>query len=152
MNRHILLVEDNEDDAFLMCQAKSKAGIPNPMHIARDGRRAIAYLKGEDEFHDRIKFPLPTLILLDLKLPYVTGHEVLQWIRTQSLVPTSLVVVLTASKDASDIEAAYRAGANSYLVKPSCLDALRDLVISTMDYWLARNEPPTFPSLPRQRS
>jgi CheY-like chemotaxis protein len=143
MNGNILLVEDNEDDVFMMRQAKKRAGIESPMHIAEDGRRAIAYLSGKDEFRDRGKFPLPTLVLLDLKLPHVTGHEVIEWIRKQSPFRTLLIVVLTASKDSSDIDAAYRAGANSYLVKPSRVDDLCDLVKSIADYWLRKNEPPT---------
>ena len=142
MNRHILLVEDNEDDVFIMRQAAKRAGVENPMHTAEDGRCAIAYLSGEDKYSDRAKFPLPTLVLLDLKLPHMTGHEVIQWIRTQSPFRNLLVVVLTASKDAADIEEAYRAGANSYLVKPSRVDDLRDLVKSLADYWLHKNEPP----------
>ncbi len=143
MNRHILLVEDNEDDVFLMEQAKKRAGVTSPMHVVDHGAKAIAYLNGEEEFGDRQKFPIPNLVLLDLKLPYVTGHEVLRWIRRESRFQTMLVIVLTSSGDSMDIDTAYRLGANSYLVKPSTVDELRDLVGSLADYWLRRNCPPT---------
>jgi len=140
--RTILLVEDNEDDVFFMHQAKTEAGITNPMHVAEDGRQAIDYLEGRGKFANRAKYPLPFLVLLDLKLPLVLGLDVLKWIRERSELKTILVVVLTSSREARDIDAAYRLGANSYLVKPPTAQMLTELVKSIGDYWMVRNEPP----------
>ena len=116
--RTILLVEDNEDDVFFMHQAKTEAGITNPMHVAEDGRQAIDYLEGRGKFANRAKYPLPFLVLLDLKLPLVLGLDVLKWIRERSELKTILVVVLTSSDNIRDINRAYRLGANSFMVKP----------------------------------
>ena len=82
-NSVILLVEDRDDDVVLIRKAFEKAGLTNPFHVAHDGEEAIAYLSGEGKFSNRVEFPLPWLILLDLKMPKVNGFEVLQWIRSQ---------------------------------------------------------------------
>src|SRR5688572_11336740 len=114
----ILLVEDNEDDSFFMQQAKTKAGIQNPMQVVDDGQKALDYLRGVGKYSDRQQYPLPFLLLLDLKLPLVPGLRVLSWLREQPEFETMLVVILTSSKEDRDIDRAYRLGANSYLVKP----------------------------------
>jgi CheY-like chemotaxis protein len=142
MLRTILLVEDNEDDVFLMRQAVRKASIPNPLQIAEDGQQALDYLQGAGKYIDRTLYPLPFLILLDLRLPFVPGLEVLEWIRQRPELETMLVVVLTASREDHDIETAYRLGANSYLVKPPTPEKLTELVKTLGDYWLRHNEPP----------
>ena len=113
----ILQVEDDPNDVFFLQHAMKKAGLTNPIQVAQDGQEAIDYLKGIGKFADREKFPLPCLILLDLKLPLIMGLDVLKWIRIQ---PTALVVVmLTASGEDADIAMAYHLGANGFLVKPS---------------------------------
>jgi len=142
MRRPILLVEDNEDDVFFMQQVKRTIGLPHPMHVLEHGRKAIAYLKGDGEFQDREKFPMPVLVLLDLKLPYVPGLDVLKWIR-EEFESKLLVIVLTASSEISDIDAAYRLGANSYLIKPGNIDALKEMMQTLCDYWLRHNRPPS---------
>lgn len=140
--RTILLVEDNEDDVFFMQQATKDARIENPMQVAENGQQAIDYLAGNGAYSDRDKFPLPFLVLLDLKLPLVMGMDVLKWIRTRPELETMLVVILTSSRESRDIEAAYRLGVNSYLVKPPTPEMLRELVKSIGDYWIVKNEPP----------
>src|SRR6478672_12672813 len=114
----ILLVEDDSNDVLLIQRAFRKASLSNPLQIVEDGEAAILYLKGEESFADRDRYPLPRLILLDLKLPRKSGFEVLVWLRQQPKFYGLPVVVLTSSKEKNDIQQAYLLGANSYLVKP----------------------------------
>jgi CheY-like chemotaxis protein len=138
----ILLVEDNEDDVFFMERAKAEASVRNPMHVARNGQEAVDYLEGNGKYADRNQYPLPFLVLLDLKLPFMPGLDVLKWIREHPQLKTMLVVVLTSSKADSDIDSAYRLGANSYLVKPPTPVLLTDIVKSLGDYWILKNQAP----------
>jgi CheY-like chemotaxis protein len=137
----ILLVEDDSNDVFFFQRAMKKAGVANPIQVASDGRAAIDYLKGAGKFADREQFPLPGLVLLDLKLPYVMGMEVLRWIRQQPGTPM-VVVMLTASSEDADIAAAYRLGANGFLVKPSESSKLEDMVKAINHFWLTYNALP----------
>ena len=143
MSKPLLLVEDNEDDVFFMRQALKKVGIQNPLHVVEDGQNALDYLAGRGQFADRTAHPLPFLVLLDLKLPYVPGLEVLQWIRERPELQTMLVVVLTSSREDKDIDTAYRLGVNSYLVKPPTVDKLEEMTKAIGDYWFHRNQPPS---------
>jgi two-component system response regulator len=137
----ILQVEDDPNDVFFLQHAMKKAGVANPIQVASDGREAIDYLKGAGKFADREKFPLPCLVLLDLKLPYVMGLDVLKWIRQRSGLAL-IVVLLTASGEDADIAAAYRLGANGFLVKPSEASKLVDMVKAIKDFWLTHNTLP----------
>jgi CheY-like chemotaxis protein len=138
-NRAILLVEDNEDDVFLMKRALTKAAVINPLYVAEDGQAALDYLEGVGEFGDRSRFPLPAIVLLDLKLPLKSGHEVLAWIRQQEKFKSLVVVVLTSSAEPGDLTKSYELGANSYLVKPPAPAQLEDLVKALKCYWLECN-------------
>lgn len=137
--RAILLVDDNEDDVFLMERALQGAGISNPLFIVDDGQQALDYLAGKDKFSDRKLFPLPAIVFLDLKLPFKSGHEVLQWIRQHPQFETLVVVVLTSSNEPNDIKRCYALGANSYLVKPPTPEELIDMAKSFKWYWLEYN-------------
>jgi len=137
----ILQVEDDPNDVFFFQRAMKKGGVLNPIHVVSDGRQAINYLEGAGKFADRTQFPLPGLVLLDLKLPYVMGIEVLRWIRQQPGTPI-IVVVLTASGGDEDVATAYRLGANGFLVKPSEADKLDDMVKAIRDFWLIHNALP----------
>lgn len=137
----ILLVEDDENDAFFLERAIKKSGMLNPLRNARDGQEAIDYLRGAGKFSRRADFPLPGLILLDLKLPFVMGLDVLKWIR-QNPELSPIVVVLSSSADETDIASAYRLGANAYLVKPSEVSKLEGMVRAINDFWLLQNTPP----------
>ena len=139
MKQTILLVEDDTNDVFFMKRAMKLAGMLNPVQVASDGRQAINYLDGAGEYSDRRKFPLPCLVLLDLKLPHVMGLDVLRWIREQPDLRTVIVLVFTASKLPPDISKAYFFGANSYLVKPSKPDELIQMVRLIKQYWLDLN-------------
>ena len=137
----ILQVEDDVNDVFLLQHAMTAAGVENPIQVATDGQQAIDYLKGAGKFADREKFPLPCLVLLDLKLPYVMGLEVLKWIRQQPGA-VQIVILLTASADDADIAMAYRLGANAFLTKPSKASGLVDMARSIKDFWLKQNTLP----------
>src|SRR5882724_11196821 len=114
MIKPILLVEDEENDVFFFKHAMQKEGLTNSLHIAVDGQQAIDYLQGAGKFADREKFPLPCLVLLDLKLPFVMGLDVLKWIRQRPEL-SPVVIILSSSQQNADISTAYRLGANAYL-------------------------------------
>src|ERR1700679_3895436 len=92
----ILLVEDDPNDVFLMQRALKRAEITNPLQVATDGQQAIDYLSGTGKFSDRTQYPLPDLIFLDLKLPYKSGFDVLEWIRSQPALASTSVIILTS--------------------------------------------------------
>jgi len=138
----ILLVEDDPNDIILIKRAFEKANITNPLQVVEDGEEAISYLTGKGRYGDRVKYPLPMLLLLDLKLPRKSGHEVLEWLRKQPMLKRLTVVVLTSSQQSSDINRAYDLGANSYLVKPVTFDALVEMVKTLNFYWVILNEKP----------
>ena len=138
----ILLVEDNPDDAMLIERAIRKANLSAPLYKVEDGQAAVDYLSGTGVYADRVQHPLPTLILLDIKLPKRSGLEVLQWIRSVPQLARLVVVMLTSSREHKDIDQAYARGANSYLVKPIGPTQMLDLVKTLGLYWLRYNEPP----------
>jgi CheY-like chemotaxis protein len=146
MNPTILLVEDDDNDVFFFKRAAKLAGLTNPLHVAQDGRQAIDYLKGTGACADRSRFPMPSLVLLDLKLPLVMGLEVLKWIRAQPELRAVIVIVFTSSRLAPDIDTAYRLGANSYVVKPSSPSELQPMLAVIKQYWLDLNEPSPAPT------
>jgi CheY-like chemotaxis protein len=126
MNKNfpVLLAENNPDDIFLVKRAFRKAGLLNDVIVVQNGMEAIAYLEGRKPYEDRENFPLPGLMLLDLKMPFLGGLEVLAWIRGNEVFNSLLVVVLTHSQQSPDINRAYHLGANSYLVKPCNFEGL----------------------------
>lgn len=136
-NHTILLVEDDHNDVLLIKRAFQKVKIANPIIVLNDGEQAISYLAGREPYIER---PLPVLILLDLKLPRKSGHEVLEWLRQQQTLKRLPVVVLTASSESSDINRAYDLGANSYLVKPVTFGSLVEMVKTLNLYWMILNK------------
>lgn len=134
-----MLVEDIQDDVELILHAFGKVGISNPVVVVEDGEKAIRYLRGLGEYSDRLPFPLPGLILLDLKLPRRSGFEVLAAVRATEATRRVPVVVLTSSNQEDDVRKAYDLGANSYLVKPVGLDALVALVRTLEAFWIKLN-------------
>lgn len=137
----VLLCEDDPDDVLLTQIAFEKARLANPLQIVRDGEEAIAYLRGEDRFADRTRFPMPILLLLDLKLPKLDGFYVLEWLRRQPALDRLPVAIMTASDHDPDITRAYALGADSYLIKPPDAEALLALVQRLRAYWLILNDP-----------
>jgi CheY-like chemotaxis protein len=142
-NHPILLIEDDPNDQVLIRRAFAKAKLMNPLHMVDDGDAAVDYLAGDGQYADRQLHPLPTLILLDLKLPRRSGLEVLEWLRAQPGCRRIPVVVLTSSEDSADIARAYDLGANSYLVKPVDFDGLLELLRTVGLYWMVMNQYPT---------
>ena len=124
----ILHVEDDPNDTLLLEHACKKAGVIFDLQAVSDGDQAIAYLRGANDFSDRMKFPLPKLILLDLKMPRVSGFDVLTWLQSDEALKGLPVVVLTSSNHDADVKRAYDLGAKSYLVKPVGFEALVELV------------------------
>lgn len=138
----ILLVEDNEDDIFLMKRAVKSTDWVNPLRIVTDGQQAIDYLSGAGEYSDRTAYPIPCLLLLDMKLPYRNGLDVIKWIRQESSLKTLLVVFLTSSPSEMDIAEAYRLGANAFLVKPPSVEKLTDMLKALREFWITHNQDP----------
>jgi CheY-like chemotaxis protein len=137
-----LLIEDDPADVFLVQRAFGKLGSSSMLHVVADGEEAIQYLEGASQYADRDRYPLPTFILLDLKMPRKSGFEVLQWVRAQPSLRRLPVIVLTSSSQMSDINRAYDVGANSYLVKTANPDAMQELTRVIELYWTRLNQPP----------
>jgi CheY-like chemotaxis protein len=135
----ILIVEDEPDDAEMLGYAFEKAGVLNPRVTLDNGDDAAAYIGGAASYADRERYPLPGLVLLDLKLPRRSGFEVLQFMRGNPAAKHIPVVVLTSSDQPEDIKRAYAVGANSYLVKPVTRDALLTMVKALDSYWIKLN-------------
>lgn len=140
--KYILLVEDNSDDVLLTKRAFLKGNFANPIHVVTDGAEAIDFLFGKGDFEGRDTAELPALILLDLKLPKISGFEVLQKIRDSELTKLIPVVILTSSKVEDDVVKGYELGANSYIRKPVDFDNFVDTVRQLGFYWLLVNELP----------
>jgi CheY-like chemotaxis protein len=138
----VLLVEDRADDALLVKRAFQRAHIVASIAVASTGSEAVMYLRGRANFANRAEYPLPQLVLLDLKLPGLDGFEVLEWIRSQPSLKALRVVVLTSSENASDINRAYSLGANSFLVKPADLENFAELGRFISGYWLEMDKGP----------
>lgn len=137
--RPILLVEDNPMDVDLTLQAFNEHGVANPIMVCRDGEEALAYMEAHSAGSDG---KLPVLVLLDLRLPKIDGIEVLRWARSHSVWRQVPFIVLTTSRENSDIETAYGLGVNSYIVKPVDFLAFAEVVKTIQIYWLLTNVPP----------
>ena len=124
-SQKVLLIEDNHDDVFLMRRAVKKAGMPWNVNVVMDGQEAIDYMNGAGKFANREEFPLPSLVFLDLKLPYFSGFDVLTRIRNHETLKDVPVIILTSSPEQRDQQKAAELGANVYLIKPPTEDMLR---------------------------
>ena len=142
MTKHILLVEDNPADEKLTLRAFKQSGVMNEVTVVRDGAEALDYLLGTGSHSGRDIRELPTVMLLDLKLPRISGLEVLRRVRETELIKLLPIVILTSSKEEEDIARSYELGANAYVRKPV---ELADFVEATRAlglFWLLVNEPP----------
>lgn len=141
-DRIILLVEDNPDDEELTMRALRKNNIMNGVVVARDGAEALEYLFCTGKYVDRDRYAVPSVILLDLRLPKVDGLEVLRRLRADERTNILPVVILTSSKEERDLIEGYTLGANSYIRKPVDFDKFVEAVKQLGLYWLILNEPP----------
>ena len=139
----ILLVEDNPDDVELTLDAFKTANLANTVHVARDGVEALEFLFGAALDNDQAIQEKPKLILLDLKLPKLDGHEVLKRIKGDRRTSGIPVVVLTSSSEERDVMRTYEVGANSYIVKPVDFEQFTEAVRDIGKYWLVINHPPS---------
>ena len=120
--RSFLVAEDDENDVFFLQRAFQQAKIESPLQVVRDGQEAIDYLSGAGKFSDRKEYPLPQLFILDLKMPRMTGLDVLRWLQDQPELHCLPVLVLSSSAQRTDFERAYELGANGFVVKPASLE------------------------------
>lgn len=137
--RLVLLVEDDRNDVLMMGRAFSRADLDGALSVATDGEEAVRLLESALNGGDA---QVPSLVLLDLKLPKKGGLEVLSWIRAQKALRHVPVIILTSSQVDRDLEQAYALGANSYLVKPVGFDQLLEVVKSLKAFWLELNQSP----------
>jgi CheY-like chemotaxis protein len=124
---------------FLLKREFEQAGITSPLNVVIDGQMAIDYLSGKAQFADRLKYPLPWLVLSDLKLPKKSGLEVLQWIRQQPHLKKLVVVVFSSSALPQDVDLAYELGANAYIQKSGDPDKLKEIAHLLKGWWLGHN-------------
>ena len=141
----ILLVEDNSHDEVLMLRELRKQNVANRIAVVRDGAEALEYLFCTGSYADRDPNAIPTLVMLDLKLPKVDGLEVLRRIRADERTKVLPVVIVTSSDEERDVAESYSRGANSYVRKPVNFDQFREAVRQLHLYWLLINEPPPKP-------
>lgn len=142
MSEIVLLVEDNDADVLLFERAVAGAARPFPVRSVGDGEDALRYLSGAPPYEDRSAHPLPTLLLVDLKLPRKSGLEVLEWLNGHSELKHLPAVVLTSSSELEDVKTAFRLGAKAYCVKPIGFDPLRALVAAVADFLSAPHRGP----------
>jgi len=138
----ILVVDDSADDLTLMQLAFEHAGLPHRLHALGDGQAAMAYLEGAGEYRDRGRYPFPDFVLLDLKMPKMSGFDVLHTVRHNDQLLSLVIHILSGSALELDVQRAYALGANSYLVKPSSLGELVKMVKALHEWhcevWLPR--------------
>jgi CheY-like chemotaxis protein len=139
----ILLVEDDDNSVFLLRHALAKAGVSSSLQVLGTGEDAIAYLAGTERFSDWHKFPLPSIVLLDLKLPGISGFEVLKFIRQHPGLKPLRVAMLTSSDLDQDIKTAYELGANIFLTKPVQLEKLIEMMKMLHGHWLQQAQAAT---------
>ena len=140
----VLIVEDNPQDLELTMRALRKANLSNRIQVARDGKEALDFIFGEGPFTGRKIDNGPKVVLLDLKLPKVDGLEVLKKVKSDPRTKTIPVVVLTSSKEQTDVVESYALGVNSYIVKPVGFEGFAAAVGDLGLYWLLLNQPPKF--------
>lgn len=138
----VLFVDDSSMDVELALDAFRQANLTDWVEVVSGGQEALDYLFGAGRYSDRVRYPLPDVVLLDLKMPVIDGFEVLRRVKSTPVLRRIPVVVLTSSREEGDRALSYDIGANSYLVKPISFEAFVGVVQSIRDYWLCLNESP----------
>jgi CheY-like chemotaxis protein len=137
----VLVVEDNAEEVILLQRAFKRTELDIEVQFVVNGEEAIDYLSGADRFSDRLNFPEPDLVLMDLKMPRKGGFEVLEWFRNLREGAVVPVIVLTSSDREADVQRAYSLGANTYFIKPTSFDEFRDMIKIIYDYWFLARRP-----------
>jgi CheY-like chemotaxis protein len=140
LKRTILVADDDQNDVFFLRRAFQKSGVDHSVVHVSDGQEAIDYLRGDADYGDRARFPLPVLLLLDLKMPKVDGFDVLHWLKGRSELKELPVVVLSSSSREDDIERARSLGADDYRVKPADFEQLLVLAQDMSTRWLTTGQ------------
>jgi len=135
MGNMILIAEDNEEDMLAVLDALRKAGVQNPVQTVSDGSSALAYYRGDGAFADRARFPMPDILLLDLKMPRVGGFEVMEWLQQQAHLKKLLIIVLSGYDQLREVQKAYQLGAHSFLIKPCTANDIQNLMRWFAEYW-----------------
>ncbi|HEY3782504.1 MAG TPA: response regulator [Fimbriimonadaceae bacterium] len=141
-NKLVLLIEDNTDDERLTLRALRRNNVMNEVVVAYDGQEALDYLFGTGSYSGRDMAVMPAVVILDLKLPKLSGFEVLKQIRMKEETKSTPVIVLTSSDDDAQVEQCYRLGANSYIKKPNDPEEYSDMILQLGMYWLLLNQAP----------
>ena len=149
-NAVILLAEDLPDHVVLVRRALEKAGVKNPLFVVRDGEEALDYLYGENKYANRHEYPVPDLLLLDLKMPKMDGFEVLRIVRSDRRFAALRIIVLTSSEDIYDVNKAYELGANSFLVKPLEFENFTAMMRTLSLFWLQQSKAPKIDRPPKK--
>jgi CheY-like chemotaxis protein len=131
----VLMIEDEESDAILVQRALCKEQINNLVRVVPDGVEAVKYMRGEGIYQDRSEYPLPGVILIDMKMPRKNGLEVLEWLRHYPESSAIPIIILSGSQEANDVTKAYQMGANAFMAKPTSFNDLRKLLRVTYDFW-----------------
>jgi CheY-like chemotaxis protein len=131
----ILIAEDSEADVFFMLRVMEQAGVLNPIFVVRDGNEALAYLEGTGRYADRVTYPIPGLVFLDLKMPGPDGFEILRWKRSQPNLQQTLVVAVSSFDGVYAINLAYETGADTFLSKPLSTEDVLNLISAFDSYW-----------------
>ncbi|MCI0747043.1 MAG: response regulator [Verrucomicrobia subdivision 3 bacterium] len=140
-NYPVLVAEDNADDAELFRLALRSSGVANPVHIVPDGEDVIRYLQGKEPYADRQAYPFPEILVVDLKMPKVSGFDVLKWLRAHPECRVVPVIIFSTSAIEADVQRAYELGANCYLTKPSDLKSFTALIQLTLRFWAVCTRP-----------
>lgn len=140
MVRPILIVDDREDDRLILERLLRRLDVTNPILQLEDGDRAIDYLKEEGEFVDRTRYPFPAVLFLDLRMPRVSGYEVLEWLRANDKKDGVLAIVLSDLHATEAISKAYHLGADSFMIKPANEADLKEFILSFPSFWKLRQE------------
>jgi CheY-like chemotaxis protein len=135
MTKTILLADDSKDDTTAIQMTLGVAGVKNRVVTVTDGDETIAYLKGDEPFSDRDKFPFPDVLLLDLRMPRIDGFQVLEWLKTEGKFKNLFVIVLSGISEVHSIRMAYALGANSFFIKPCSVDDIKNSVKAHPQYW-----------------
>ncbi|HTL58471.1 MAG TPA: response regulator [Candidatus Limnocylindrales bacterium] len=132
----VLLVEDDLNDIFIVKRAFKMADIHTPLQVVTDGQEAVSYLRGDGKYADRNTFPVPRLIVMDIRMPRKSGFEVLEWVKTNRQPLRRIpIVIVSSSENPDDINRAYELGANAYMVKPMNFRAVEHLFETITHYW-----------------